>query len=647
VPASKHIPAFKNARHSREPVARVRLTFVRLTLISALFSIAATAALDARGADTDADTCYKDPSGRIVRRRQPGFTPVPCPTEKNDIEQSRRMQPVAPDQPQNLPGRPGLSDRGAPPPASPIQRPSVTDYVDAVPVPDRWRIVDSLGYTESFFDPYNRNPLKADKPFHGDWFFNVAVFSDSSFVSRNVVSPSGSSSIANAGENDVFGRTKQTTFSQTVGTEFVLYEGDTTFKPPDFEFRFAPVFNFNHASVSELQQLNVNPDAGETRNDDFVGIQTAFIDKHLRDVSDRYDFDSLRVGIQPFSADFRGFLFQDNQLGVRLFGNRENNLYQYNLAAFRLIEKDTNSGLNDLGQRLRSDYVVVANLYRQDMPVSGFTSQVTVIYNRDREGDDVHYDSNGFLVRPEPLGLQIGRDYDVVYLGYNGDGHFGPYNLTASAYYATGHETPGTFVLGRDDISAWFGAVELSRDFDWFRGRLSLLYGSGDKNPFDHKATGFDAIQENPQFAGGDTSYWISQAVPLVGGGGVTISGPNGVLNDLRSSKDEGQSNFVNPGIFLAGVGGDADVLPQLRASFNFNYLSFIDTEVVDVARAQGGVPKHIGEDLSASLIYRPLMSQNIVLRASYARLIAARGFDALFPHANPNYFLLNAVFAY
>ena len=47
---------------------------------------------------------------------------------------------------------------------------------------------------------------------------------------------------------------------------------------------------------------------------------------------------------------------------------------------------------------------------------------------------------------------------------------------------------------------------------------LSFLYGSGDKNPFDHKATGFDAIQENPQFAGGDTSYWISQAVPLVGG---------------------------------------------------------------------------------------------------------------------------------
>jgi len=332
---------------------------------------------------------------------------------------------------------------------------------------------------------------------------------------------------------------------------------------------------------------------------------------------------------------------------VRLFGTRDNNLYQYNLAIFRRIEKDTNSGLNDLGQPLRNDYVFVANLYRQDLPAAGFTSQVTVIYNRNREGGEMHYDANGFLVRPEPLGLEIGRDYDVVYLGYNGDGHFGRYNLTASFYYAGGHDTPGTFVQGREDISAFFGALELSRDFDWIRARLSLLYASGDRNPFDRRETGFDAILENPQFAGGDTSYWISQAVPLVGGGGVTISGPNGVLNDLRASKDEGQSNFVNPGTILAGIGADLDLLPQLRLAMNLNDLSFVDTQVIDIARSQGGVPKHIGEDASVSLVCRPLMSQNIVLRASYARLISERGYDALFPRGDPYYALLNAVFAF
>ncbi len=616
----------------------------RLVVLCVLASFAVPLAMPARGAD--AQVCYKDNSGRVVNRRQPGYTEVPCPTPNAGTPTTGAPAGSAVEQGIG-PARAGIPDRGPPPAASPVPRPGVADYVDAVPVPDRWRIVDSLGYAQNIFDPYNRNILKADKPVHGDWFFNMRLFSDSSYVYRNLPTSVGSSSTANPGEVDVFGHARETAFTQLVGAEFVYYKGDTVFKPPEYEFRFTPVFNYTHVTASELQELNVNPNAGETRSDHFVGIQAAFIDKHLRNVSERFDFDSFRIGIQPFSTDFRGFLFQDNQLGVRLFGNRENNLYQYNLAAFRRIEKDTNSGLNDLSQPLRNDYVFVANLYRQDLPVPGFTSQVTAVYNRNREAADTHYNSNGFLVRPESLGNEMGRDYDVYYLGYNGDGHFGRYNLTTSVYYAAGHETPGTFVQGRVDISAWFGALELSRDFDWFRGRFSLLYGSGDRNPYDRRATGFDAIQENPQFAGGDTSYWISQAVPLVGGGGVALSGPNGVLNSLRSSKDEGQSNFTNPGILLAGIGADIDLLPQLRLALNFNDLSFAQTKVLDVARGQAGISKHIGEDLSASLIYRPLMTQNIVLRASYARLISGRGYRSLFPNTDPSYVLFNAVFAY
>ena len=138
---------------------------------------------------------------------------------------------------------------------------------------------------------------------------------------------------------------------QNVALEFEYYQGDTVFKPPEYEFRFTPVFNANYVKLEEINGVNVDPRDGRTRADDFVGIQAAFVDKHLRNVSDRFDFDSIRVGIQPFSSDFRGFLFQDNQLGVRLFGNRRNNVVQYNLAWFRRIEKDTNSGLNDSASR--------------------------------------------------------------------------------------------------------------------------------------------------------------------------------------------------------------------------------------------------------------------------------------------------------
>ncbi|MFY0080110.1 hypothetical protein ABTQ07_20540, partial [Acinetobacter baumannii] len=88
-----------------------------------------------------------------------------------------------------------------------------------------------------------------------------------------------------------------------------------------------------------------------------------------------------------------------------------------------------NSGLNDVTQRPRNDWVFVGNLYRQDFIIPGLTSQISVVYDMDREARDIHIDANGFPVRPALLGNLRGRDYDVVYLGYNADGHVGRINL--------------------------------------------------------------------------------------------------------------------------------------------------------------------------------------------------------------------------
>lgn len=594
-----------------------------------------------------ADTCYQDDTGRIVKRRRPGYTEVPCPSETAQPGEAPSAAPtVEPSEDTGRAPRRRVIERAPPAYVSPIPRPGLADYVDAVPVPDRWRIVETLGYKERWWDPYNRNVLKADRPVHDDWFFNFGLISDTVYELRQVPTPVGGISTQRPGI-DVFGSQDQWAAAENLAAEFVYYEGDTVFKPPDYEFRFTPVFSYNYVELEALQGVNADPREGVARDDHHLGIQAAFLDKHLRNVSDNFDFDSLRVGIQPFSADFRGFLFQDNQLGVRLFGTRDNNRWQYNLAYFRRLEKDTNSGLNDLGQSLRDDDVLIANLYRQDFPVPGFTSQVTLAYNRNRESEEAYYNQNDFIERPASLGREVPREYDVAYIGYSGDGHFGRLNLSASIYYAIGEETPGVFVAEKVDIGALFAAAELSMDFDWIRPRLSLLYGSGDDDPFDDRASGFDAIFENPQFAGADTSYWIRQAVPLIGGGRVALSSRNGVLNSLRSSKEEGQSNFTNPGILLAGLGVDMDVLPTVRVSLNANTLYFDDTAVVAVARNQGEVDKHIGYDVSASLIWRPLMSQNIVLRASYATLLAGGGFHALFPDEDPGYFLLNALFSY
>jgi hypothetical protein len=593
-----------------------------------------------------ADTCYRDDTGRIVKRRLPGTIEVPCPETPTTPPQPGTPAPPGANAEEAISEQPAVV-RGPPPAATPIPRPGLTDYVASVPVPDRWRIVDELGYPSNRLDPYNRNLLKADKPLRDDWFFNLGLLSDTDYEYRNVVSEVGIASTERPGSNDVFGHPGGDIVTQRVVTDLTLYKGDTVFRPPDWQFRLTPVFDYNHASVDEVGLLNIDPRRGTTRSDTFVGLQNAFVEKHLRDVSERYDFDSIRIGIQPFSTDFRGFLFQDNEPGVRLFGTRDNNIFQYNLAYFRRFEKDTNSGLNDLDKPLRHDDILVANLYWQDTPVAGFTSQGTVVYNHNTESSSQYYDANGFLVRPAQIGLDALHDYDVTYLGYNGDGHFGRTNATVSFYYATGHEEPAVFSYSSVRISAAFAAAEFSRDFDWVRARLSLLYASGDSNPYDRRATGFDAIFENPQFAGGDTSYWISQAVPLIGGGGVTLTSGNGVLADLRSSKTEGQSNFDNPGVMLGGIGADLDVLPTLRVTFNLNSLFFANTAVIAALRAQEFNDKHIGEDASVALTYRPLMSQNIVVRAAYARLFASSALNALFPRANPDYFLLNAILAY
>ena len=545
---------------------------------------------------------------------------------------------------------------------------------DQIPVPDRWRLIESLGVVEeSWWDPYGQNTYKGDRPIcipsqeeqerrrilreaaaangepapygsahcrtpsilgltGNDWFFVANVISDTVLEPRSFPIPVGVQTTQDPNRLDVFGNETSFVFSQTLIAGFALLKGSTAYKPPDVEYRATLAFNFNYVDVPERRVLNVEPSKPTHRSDHFLGVQELFFDYHFRNVSDRYDFDSIRIGIQPFQADFRGFLFQDQQLGVRFFGTRDNNRVQYNFGAFWRLEKDTNSGLNSVLQTPRDDFVFIANVYRQDFLIPALTSQITLAYNRNREADDIQIDDNGFPVRPALLGDIRGRDYDVFYIGYNADGRVGRINITGSAYYAFGEDRNSFFTSQEANISAYFAAAELSYDRDWMRFRLSGAYASGDSDPFDNTEGGYDAIFENPIFAGADTSYWIRQTIPFAGGGrNVAINNRNGLLNSLRPSKEQGQSNFNNPGLMLVGVGADFDLTPEFRISGNANHLWFENTATLQELRVEGSIPKEIGWDLSAAAIWRPKATQNIVFRLSAATLIAGDGFKDLF----------------
>ena len=525
---------------------------------------------------------------------------------------------------------------------------------DHLPIPDRWRLIEEVGVNERWFDPYTQNTLKGDRPLWGsdDKFIAVTAISDTVIEPRSFPIPVGVQTTENPGSLDVFGRADSLVVSQTVIAGVAFVEGSTAFKPPDIEARLALAINYSYVDVPERRVLSVLPSRDSRREDSFVGVQEAFIDYHLRNVSARYDFDSIRVGIQPFNADFRGFLFQDNQLGVRLFGNRDNNRFQYNLAAFARVEKDTNSGLNDIGQPIRDDQVFIANVYRQDFLIPGLTSQLTLVYNRNREADDIQIDDNGFPVRPALIGDLRPRDYDAVYVGYSADGRWGRLNLSATTYGVFGEDRNSVFTSEPADIRAFFAAVEPSFDLDWMRFRGSFLYASGDGDPYDDVEEGFDAVFENPQFAGADTSYWVRQTIPFAGGGrAISINGRNGVLNTLRSSKEEGQSNFNNPGTVLLGVGADFDLTPELRVTGNLNHVWFDDTATVQVLRNEGSIPTDLGFDVSIGAVWRPFMTQNVVLRGSAAVFEPGDGFGDLFTDSrrDDRYYsvLLNATLSF
>lgn len=554
------------------------------------------------------------------------------------------------------------------------------DYpTNTLPEPNRWRIgfVPWKRYTSGVIEqpyetpeptlwtPYGQSILKGDVPIWGqDKFLDLTASTETVVEFRRVPTASGVSG-AVPGEYDFYGEGEQLEIQNNVAFSLNLFQGDTAFRPPDWAVKLEPVFNVNYLETREAGvvspdprgELGINntapPNNGFVENPGDIGtllngqtgpansyrstqstqrtktyfaLQQAFAEIHLTDLSDNYDFMSLRVGNQPFNADFRGFLFNDVNSGVRLFGNYDNNLYQYNLAVFDMREKDTDSELNTFNNR--DQEVVIANLYRQDFIWPGYTAEISTLANFDHGG--VHYDENGNLVRPEPLGTVRAHDENVYYLGWGGDGHIGSLNVSHQFYEALGHDDFNDLAGRPVSINAQMGALEVSYDRDWARYKASFFYASGDGNATDGTARGFDTIVDNPNFTGGPFSFWSRQGFNL-GGTMVNLKSPSSLVPDLRTSKTEGQANFVNPGVFIYGLGAEFDLTPKLRSFLNANYILLANTDSIKTALLTSMVGNEMGWDLSLGFQYRPLLTDNIIFSAGFGVLIPGSGYRDIY----------------
>ena len=565
------------------------------------------------------------------------------------------------------PGSPGAVERridpGPPTPYGNVVRPRDDTRPEAtplapgdkvfVPVPDRWKLNlpewDRYGtggdypyVSGHWWDPYNQNRLKGDYPVIGQQtFFTFTGISETLLEARNLPVPAGVST-QRPGSESFFGRGGTYVPLTSVRTSFDLFRGDTAFRPIDWRVRVAPAFNVNFVNLSEYSLVNADVRRKDKRLDSHVGVQEAFVEKKLFDTSHDYDFLSVRAGIQEFTSDFRGFIAVLEAPGARVFGTLKASRIEYNAAFFDLLEKDTNSGLNEFHRR--GAQVYVANVYIQDFGVPGYTQSFSFHANRD-DGER-HYDRNGALVRPAPIGLIATNQVRSYYIGAAGNGHIGRLNVSHAFYQVLGHESINPIAAQRVGINAQMGALELSVDKDWLRIRGAAFVASGDGDPSDDEAHGFDAILDLPAFAGGPFSLWSRQGLRL-SQTGTGLKSPVSLLPTLRTNKDEGQPNFVNPGIFLLNGAADVELTPRLRGFVTGSYLRFMQTEQMEALLFQEKVRPGIGFEYGGGATYRPPLSDNMVFIGGVQAMKLGQGLKDIYERSHLFAIFFNARFQY
>ena len=511
---------------------------------------------------------------------------------------------------------------------------------DFVPIEDRWHIgflpwdrygkghppVDDYPYEPgSIWDPYGQNLLKGDYPIMGqNTFLNLTAESLTVMNAREVPTQTTPfESTSRPHQTDFFGLPGQFFYSQDFSFTMDLFHGDAAFKPVDWRILITPVFNINSLNLNELAQVNPNVTKGTGRERTFFALQEWFVKHKLADLSPDYDFVSVRVGSQPFTSDFRGFLFSDVNTAVRLFGTYESNRDQFNLIAFDQQEKDTNSQLNMIGTG------APASLHCQLFPPGFYMAWL--------------YDGS-----QRPPTTTMNRVFTSIRTMYwcgptpSASSHRTGSTRSISAWAATAISialTSRTSFIGR--LAATVSTKSptnrkksrgVCRRRAFLRPRLgrfrtSFLYASGDGNANNKHATGFDSILDDQQFAGGEFSYWQRQAIPLK----ASCSKTPAVCCPTCASKIEGQSNFVNPGLLLYNFGIDMDLTPKWKSITNCNFLSFDKTNSLETFTFQGRIHRFIGTDISTGIEYRPLLSNNIIVKFGVSTLVPGQGFSDLY----------------
>jgi hypothetical protein len=116
------------------------------------------------------------------------------------------------------------------------------------------------------------------------------------------------------------------------------------------------------------------------------------------------------------------------------------------------------------------------------------------------------------------------------------------------------------------------------------------------------------------------------------------LTTPGSPLADLRTSKTQGQSNFVNPGVLLLGGALDAELTPKWRGQVGFTYLRFDRTDSLEFLLQAADISKSIGTEFFFGTQYRPFLTNNLIVQAGGGVLQPGDGFARIYDTADLRY---------
>jgi len=475
---------------------------------------------------------------------------------------------------------------------------------------DRLSTYDIYGNRDPRFsrwNPYQQNPLKADIP----------VFGNSGFLELIARFNSNAKEVHNLGSNLKFDDTEK----QNLVAGFEIKKDDDTFYPSPIKFRLLGNFQI------------INPPGSNVQSIQNGALQEAVLDVRAFEIGGNLNLSFFEAGVRPFKSDLNGLILNDTVDEGRLFGELKKNLWRYSVAFIRTLPKDPKSNLISFNSDLLGTHQTVAalNVQRDDL-VPGWNAEFTFHANRDTSASSPAQSA----------------DLNAEYAGIAFNGHVGRFIFQPAAYYAFGTDdrngltdSTAATVLGKQDIRAYLGFLDVRYPMDYIQWRAGVLYTSGDRDPNDGKAEGFDSISDSINLFGGPASFFVGQPIGLAGRKLVNV---NSAIPSFRAGT---RSNFVNPGIFLANVGADFVMTPKLTAAVNVNHISFVNTSSLSFATGITSIGKDVGLEEVVALRWRPFLNENFVVEGGGSRLTPGDGLKTLVGKDSATAVFLNVLAVY